>query len=204
MKKITILLYITLACCLLACERQITSLLPPCENNDCISDDPRWIEIEDPPIGPFHPPQVVLYPNNTLLSVECVYETVDMPIGGVEAFNSKTTSEVILKIRGDHHNGCVSPDLAFYEQDGNTITVWATKHVGVECVCTDAVVPIGMAIYIGPLGAGEYKVVSQSGEQLLTFHTDNLENMTFNDCYPPGHHLPQIVPPDVEPGDCPR
>lgn len=108
---------------------------------------------------------------------ECVFETVGMPISSVDAFNSVTTPEVILKITGRHHNGCVSVEesRAYYKVDGNTITVWGTMYAGFEvCYCTLAIKEIVIMIDIGVLEPGEYKVVSQSGEQLLTFHTDNL------------------------------
>ena len=144
MKKLTILLYLTLTCCLLACEREMMTS-----------------------------------------SSECVYEMVDMYIH-VEAFISKSSpKEVILKITGFHHNGCVGESQAYHQVDGRTITVWATKYADVGgCYCTDMVEVIDIAIYIGTLEAGAYKVVSRSGEQLLTFHIDNLENMTINECLP--------------------
>ena len=198
MKKITILLYIALACGLLACERQ---------RIECIDPHPPEPFFEDP--TPTPPSLVILYPNYVTENAEC-YETVDMPIEGVEAFNSITRPEVILKITGYHSNGCVNgiESRAYHQIDGNTITVWATKHVavvsngGCEFFCTDEIVPIGFAIYIGTLEAGEYRVVSQSGEQLLTFHTDNLENMTAYDCYPDNQYLPDGIPPDVDPVNC--
>ncbi len=189
---ISILLFIAFACCLFGCERQMTPLLPP-----------------EPPTPP---PLVILYPKSAVgYFTECVFETVDMYITGVEAFNSKTTSEVILKISGAHGNGCVSGNhsLAYYRVDDRTITVWATKHVATGevlsggCACPYIVVDIGIAMYVGELEPGEYKVVSQSGEQLLTFHTDNLGNMTAHDCKPNSWALPQWVPPDVDPEDCP-
>ena len=164
MKNITTLLFIALACCLLGCERQMTS--PPYE----IGPFP-----EEPTPAPR--PLVILYPRNTESSANCVYETVDMLDIGVEAFISKySPKEVILKVIGGHGDGCVigMKSRAYYKVDGRTITVWATKHVGSSCICTTALVPIGMAIRIGELKAGEYKVVSKSGEQLLTFHTKNI------------------------------
>ena len=103
-----------------------------------------------------------------------------MDIGGVEAFNSATTPEVILKITGLHDDGCVShtDSLGYHQLDGNTITVWATIYAGViGCYCTEGVEVISIVMSIGALEAGEYKVVSRSGELLLTFHTDN------NNCY---------------------
>ena len=198
MQKITILLCIALACCLLACERQMTPLLPP----DDLTPGPIF---EDP--TPTPPPLVILYPRYASSSPDCVYETVDMLSIDVEAFISKSSpKEVILKVMGHHSNGCVSgiESRAYYQVDDRTITVWATKHVANSCICTTAVVPIGIAIRIGQLKAGEYKVVSQSGEQLLTFHTDNLGHMTINDCYSPDQDLPQIAYPDpyLDPGEC--
>ncbi len=114
MKKITILLYITLVCCLFACERDIPE------------------------------------------SKACPFETKDY------------LSEVCL----------------------------------IEKI-TPTVAKLGKAIYIGELDVCEYKVVSQSGEQLLTFQTEELGHMTINDCYPQGQDLPAVVPPDIDdPKDC--
>ena len=192
MKKLTLLLYITLACCLFACEREII-------------DPPPFPFFEDE--MPTPPPLMILYPNTveSPSGPECVYESVDMDIERVEAFNSTILPEVILTITGGHHNGNVIgiDSRAYYQVDGRTITVWATKRVG-QCAGPDIVTPIGMALYIGTLETGEYKVVSQSGEQLLTFHTKDLEDITFYNCYPEGQRVPYLVPGDANLWDCPQ
>ena len=182
---------IALACCLFGCERNRVPII-----------DPYPPEPEPPT-----PRQVVLYPMGPGLGwTERVYGPVDMRIDGVEAFKAKTTPEVILKISGAHGDGCISGNesRAYYRVDGRTITVWGTKHIALDDgFCTDQAFRIGIALYIGQLEAGAYKVVSQSGYHLLTFHTDNLRNMTFYDCYPQGRALPDALPPDIDgPEDC--
>ena len=139
-------------------------------------------------------------------SKACPFETVDMDIERVEAFISKATPKaVILTVIGSHHDTYVSlvPDV-YHHINGRTITVWATKDYLSEVCLIEKIPPtvakLGKAIYIGELDAGQYKVVSQSGEELLTFHTADLVPPRVEDCYPYHKLLPP--PEDAKPGDC--
>ena len=92
---------------------------------------------------------------------------VDMRIEavGILSISEERPAEVLIGAIGSHFNTCVNMDAKiYYEREGNTIRLWASKQILDGAVCGQAVTEAYGEVSVGNLEVGEYQIVSDSRE----------------------------------------
>lgn len=97
--------------------------------------------------------------------------SIDVEMGIIDvnvlSISDDRPAEVVIGVEGINSNTCGGSANVYYERDGDTIRVWATKSVykGFE-PCGEAITDVYGTVTVGQLAVGEYKIMIDDQERI--------------------------------------